>query len=76
MRFRSAIHVAIRLGDGDGTLAFRVTDDGKGFDPAATGYCTGLQGIADRLAALRGDVEIVSAPGEGTTISGRLPTGT
>ena len=52
-----------------------MTDDGKGSTRPRPGYGTGLQGIADRLAALGGDVEIVSAPGEGTTISGRLPTG-
>ncbi len=59
----------------DGTLSFRVIDDGRGFDSAATGYGTGLQGIADRLAALGGEVEITSTPGAGTTIAGRLPTG-
>lgn len=28
---------------------FEVSDDGDGFDPAQTGYGTGLQGMADRL---------------------------
>jgi len=74
-KYAEATHVAIRISDGDGTLAFRVVDDGRGFDPATTGYGTGLQGIADRLASLGGDVQITSAPGAGTSISGRLPTG-
>jgi signal transduction histidine kinase len=34
---------------------------------------SGLQGIADRLAALGGSVEIRSTPGAGTTITGTLP---
>src|SRR6266567_4687906 len=36
-------------------------------------YGTGLQGMADRLAAAGGTLRISSAPGLGTTISGRLP---
>lgn len=30
-------------------------------------------GIADRLAALGGSFDVRSAPGNGTTVSGRLP---
>ena len=47
--------------------------DGRGFDPAATPTGTGVQGMPDRLAALGGTVEIVSAPGRGTKITGRIP---
>jgi signal transduction histidine kinase len=32
-----------------------------------------LQGIADRLAALDGKLDISSRPGEGTTVVGALP---
>ena len=34
---------------------------------------TGLQGMADRLAALGGTLRIRSQPGHGTTLTGRLP---
>ena len=54
-------------------LSFKVTDDGRGFDPAATAYGTGLQGMTDRLEALGGSVEIRSRPGEGTTVAGSIP---
>jgi two-component system sensor histidine kinase UhpB len=50
-----------------------VTDDGAGFDPSASSYGTGLQGIADRLAALDGSMEVRSTPGGGTTLAGSLP---
>jgi signal transduction histidine kinase len=33
----------------------------------------GLQNIADRLAALGGTLDVRSAPGEGTTVAGRIP---
>ena len=41
----------------------------------ATGYGTGLQGIADRLSVLEGSLVVTSVPGEGTTIAGSLPVG-
>ena len=44
-----------------------------GFDSAVIGYGTGLQGMADRLAALDGTLQIVSVPGAGTTVAGSLP---
>ena len=50
-----------------------MTDDGAGFDPNETGYGTGLQGMADRLSALGGSLEVTSAPGHGTTVTGHLP---
>ena len=54
-------------------LAFTVEDDGMGFDQATTPVGTGLQGMSDRLAALGGTVDIASAPGHGTRITGRVP---
>jgi signal transduction histidine kinase len=65
--------VVVRLSDGEDELAFEVTDDGRGFDPDETVRGTGLQGIADRITAIGGRLEVRSAPGEGTTIAGRLP---
>ncbi|HXY72392.1 MAG TPA: sensor histidine kinase, partial [Actinomycetota bacterium] len=56
----------------DDALAFEVADDGDGFDPAVTGYGTGLQGMADRLETLGGSLEVRSAPGTGTSIGGRV----
>ena len=57
----------------DGQLEFSVTDDGAGFDTATAAHGTGLQGMADRLAAVGGQLGIASAPGRGTTISGTVP---
>ncbi|MBA3737386.1 MAG: hypothetical protein H0W97_02350 [Actinobacteria bacterium] len=50
-----------------------MNEDGRGFDPAVVGHGTGLQGIADRLASLGGELDVRSAPGDGTTVAGRLP---
>jgi len=50
-----------------------VEDDGTGFDPTSTMYGTGLQGMADRLEALGGDLAVRSSPGTGTLVEGRIP---
>ncbi|MFZ1993182.1 MAG: ATP-binding protein [Solirubrobacteraceae bacterium] len=60
---------------GDGVLAFRVSDDGVGFDPGGVPQGYGLTNLIDRVAALGGEARIDSAPGEGTTLSGQIPLG-
>jgi signal transduction histidine kinase len=72
-KYADASQVSISLGRSDGRLSFAVADDGVGFDPHATTRGTGLQGIADRLDALGGSFEIVSAAGEGTILNGSVP---
>jgi len=72
-KYANATSATVRLAAGDGELRFEVLDNGRGFDPDATGLGTGLQGMADRLAALGGEVGIRSAPGVGTTVPGRIP---
>ena len=57
-----------------GALTFEVTDDGEGFDPDATSYGTGLQGMADRLEAVGGTLRVVSERGVGTNLMGSVPT--
>jgi signal transduction histidine kinase len=72
-KYANASSVVVGLGQRDGRLTFEVRDDGVGFDPSRTGYGTGLQGMADRLSALDGSLEVRSAPGVGTSIFGSVP---
>jgi signal transduction histidine kinase len=72
-KYARASLVTVRLGHDAGHLTFEVRDDGVGFDTAAASGGSGLQGMADRLAALGGSIEIVSAPGRGTVVTGRVP---
>jgi signal transduction histidine kinase len=57
----------------NGTLRFIVSDDGTGYDTRHTPKGSGLRNMADRLAALGGQLEVQSAPHQGTTITGHLP---
>ena len=72
-KYANASRAEIALGNGSGLLTFTITDDGDGFDDQRTGYGTGLQGMADRLAALDGTLQVTSSLGVGTTVDGRLP---
>jgi signal transduction histidine kinase len=72
-KYAQAEHVDVRLARDEQGLVFEISDDGHGFDPGATPRGTGLQGMADRLDAIGGRLEVRSMPGEGTNVTGRLP---
>lgn len=74
-KYARADAATISLAQRNGSLEFRVRDDGQGFDATAITYGTGLQGIADRLDAIGGTLTIESEPGAGTTIRGSVPVG-
>lgn len=72
----AAVEVRLSLDSARRLLRFTVADDGAGFDPALAGRSHdggGLQNIADRLAAVGGELSIESAPGAGTRVSGTIP---
>ena len=72
-KYSGATRAEVNLAQTDGHLSFSVVDDGQGFDMAATSYGTGVQGMADRLDAIGGALQVVSRKGEGTTIVGLIP---
>ncbi|MGH3178675.1 MAG: histidine kinase [Streptosporangiaceae bacterium] len=72
-RHARASAVTVRLSGSAEALEFSVSDDGAGFPAAATRHGSGLQGMSDRLAAHGGTLAVTSRPGQGTTITGRLP---
>ncbi len=72
-KYAGATLTTVALDRSDGQLTFRVTDDGAGFDPSAIAAGSGLQGMADRLAAVGGELGVMSRPGGGTTVTGTLP---
>jgi signal transduction histidine kinase len=72
-KYAGASEATIRLHEADGELTFEVRDDGAGFDTTTTSYGTGLQGMADRLSAQGGTLEVRSVPGQGTMVTGRIP---
>jgi PAS domain S-box-containing protein len=65
-----AKHVTVAARPSDGRLVVTVADDGRG--GANPGGGTGLCGLADRVEALRGTLEITSTPA-GTVLRAELP---
>jgi signal transduction histidine kinase len=72
-KYANASGVDIDIRQRDGALTFEIRDDGIGFDPATAPRGTGLLGMADRVEAVGGTLQVRSAPGDGTTVSGTLP---
>jgi signal transduction histidine kinase len=56
-------------------LRFAIADHGPGFEPDVARRGSGLQGMADRVAALGGTLHVQSAPGQGTTVTAGVPVG-
>ena len=54
----------------DGRIVFEIEDDGRGFDATTAERGSGLQGMADRLDAIGGTLDVRSSPGAGTTVTG------
>ncbi len=67
----------IEIAPDTGMLALTITDGGQGFDPSVpalgSDHGAGLTGVRERARLVGADLEIVSAPGSGTTIRLRLP---
>lgn len=59
----------------DGTLFLTVEDDGRGFDleQARQQASLGMSSVASRVDYLKGDLDIDTAPGQGTSVSIAIP---
>jgi signal transduction histidine kinase len=68
-----ATRAVIRLAGREDGLEFSISDDGAGLPAGGLRAGSGLQGMTDRLAAHGGTLDVRSEPGQGTTITGRLP---
>jgi len=67
--------IRIEMSDSDRTLSFLVVDAGPGFDMGRSDMGSGLENMADRLDAVGGTLDVQSAEGESTRVSGKIPLG-
>jgi signal transduction histidine kinase len=77
-RHAHARQVNVQLCQEPGLVRLVVADDGVGFDtalprPQSDGHGWGLVGIRERVALVSGKCQVVSQPGQGTTIVVELP---
>ena len=66
----AANRIDIVISGDEESITLRVSDDGRG---GADRSGSGLQGLADRLAAQSGRLRVQSPPGAGTTVTAILP---
>jgi PAS domain S-box-containing protein len=70
-KYAHASTVRARVVAADGNLVVEVSDDGVGgADPTAG---SGLRGLADRVEALGGSLEVISPAGAGTALRAEIP---
>ena len=70
-KYADATTASLRLSRTPSGVAIEIADDGVGGANAAHG--SGLHGLADRVAALHGQLLVTSPPGAGTVITAELP---
>ena len=72
LKHAGATEASVTISEGRSCLRVAIADDGHGFDLKATQE-SGLRGLRDRVAALGGEVELVSGR-SGTSLAVSLPT--
>ncbi|TDN91949.1 sensor histidine kinase [Microbacterium sp. BK668] len=72
-RHAGATRAAVEVTSAGGVTEVEVSDDGRGFDPDAPRSGFGLDGMGERVALAGGSIDVISAPGVGTTLRVRLP---
>ena len=71
----AATRVLVRVRDAGDAIELLVRDDGAGFDPHRRSTGFGLVGMRERLALVRGTLDIETTPGGGTTLRAVIPHG-
>ena len=70
-KYAEASAVTVSVTVADASVLVEVSDDGVGGADPATG--SGLRGLADRVEALGGTLEVISPAGDGTTLRAAMP---
>jgi len=73
LKHADASEITIQLIGQDDHLRIMIEDDGKGFDPGQQKSGRGLKNIVTRSLWLKGNINIDSHPGRGTTITTEIP---
>ncbi len=72
-RHADATLAVVEVARHDGSMRIRVSDNGRGFDPARESAGFGLSGMRERVDLLDGELQISSRPGGGTEVVADLP---
>lgn len=67
LKHAEAKEIMVQITRTDNQIALLVEDDGKGFDPKNTKKGMGTDNLARRAQFLKGDLNVQTAPGQGTS---------
>jgi signal transduction histidine kinase len=70
-KYAGASRAQVKVVALNGVVTAEIADDGRGGADAARG--SGLRGLADRLEAIGGSLDVVSPSGGGTVVRARVP---
>ena len=74
-RHAGASAIVVHLAFSDSSVSLEIRDDGRGFNvDAASASGRGLHNMRQRADEMGGNVEIISAPGQGASVRVTLPT--
>ncbi|MGH4004692.1 MAG: sensor histidine kinase, partial [Pseudonocardiaceae bacterium] len=78
LQHASPHQIRVRLDLAGAAARLQVSDDGRGFDLAATARTSrrlGMASMRERAEALGGTMQVDTAPGAGTTVTLEVPAG-
>jgi signal transduction histidine kinase len=73
VKHAGASHAVVEVIDHGDTIDVEVRDDGRGIDLGHTSSGFGLVGMRERLALVRGTLDVSPRPGGGTALKARMP---
>ena len=73
IRHSAATEVELQILQTGDRLHIVIADNGCGFDPTASAGGNGLTNFQERLRAMRGECQVESVPGKGTTVRFTVP---
>ena len=71
VRHAGASHLLLRMTQDEGRIRLEAVDNGRGCEVAKPG--NGLRGMRERLSAYGGQLDIITAPGQGFALDVRIP---
>ena len=73
LKYAKSSEILVQITRTEGQLALLVEDDGIGYDPKTVRKGMGTDNIANRIQFLRGELNIQTAPGKGTSTLVTIP---
>jgi signal transduction histidine kinase len=73
LKYAKSKEILVQITRTEGQLALLVEDDGIGFDPLTVRKGMGTDNIANRIQFLRGELNVQTAPGKGTSTLVTIP---